>query len=270
MFFELSQVLGFFLVPSNIMVSLGLAGIAVLAIGHARVGRRMLVASIVLIAAVGILPIGSGLALPLEERFPRWDATRGAPTGIVVLGGGVIRPAISADRGEIVVGDTADRIIAAVELARRYPSARVVFVGKSEADFVIQFFEKLGVPRDRVIVEQKSRNTAENATFAKQLVVPKPGERWLLVTSAMHMPRAVGVFRKEGFAVEAYPVDYRTAGTKDQWTLSSALMGGIGIMDHAVHEWTGLFIYWITGRIAVPYPEPMPEIPLPIGVPRSL
>src|SRR5262245_46474176 len=231
MFFELSQFLGFFLVPSNIMVILGLAGITLLAIGYSRAGRSMLVASSLLIAAVGILPIGVGLALPLEERFPRWGPTGGAPTGIVVLGGGVIRPGISADRGEVIVGDTADRIIAAVELARRYPSARVVFVGRDEADFVIEFFEKLGVPRDRVIEERKSRNTAENAAFAKQLIVPKPGERWLLVTSAMHMPRAVGAFRKEGFAVEAYPIDYRTTGAMDQWTLSSALMGGIAILD---------------------------------------
>ena len=70
MFFEFSKVLSFFLVPSNIMVSLGLAGIALLAIGYARAGRWLLIASIVLIAAVGVLPIGSGLALPLEERFP--------------------------------------------------------------------------------------------------------------------------------------------------------------------------------------------------------
>ena len=119
MFFEFSRVLGFFLVPSNIMVSLGLAGIALLAIGYARAGRWLLIASIVLIAAVGVLPIGSRLALPLEERFPRWDATRGPPAGVVVLGGGVIRSEISADRGEITVGDTANRIIAAVELARR-------------------------------------------------------------------------------------------------------------------------------------------------------
>ena len=82
MFFELSKFLSFFLVPSNIMVSLGLAGIALLAIGYARVGRWLLIASIVLIAAVGVLPIGSGLALPLEERFPRWDATRGPPQAL--------------------------------------------------------------------------------------------------------------------------------------------------------------------------------------------
>jgi uncharacterized SAM-binding protein YcdF (DUF218 family) len=194
MFFEFSKLLSFFPMPSNIMVSLGLAGIALLAIGYARAGRCLLIASVVLIATVGTLPIGIRLALPLEDRFPRWDATRGPPTGVVVLGGGVIKTEISAVRVEIAVGDTADRIIAAVELARRYPSARVVFVGRGEADLVIRFFEKLGVMRDRIIVERKSANTAENATFAKQLVMPKPGERWLLVTSAKHMPRAVGVF----------------------------------------------------------------------------
>ena len=260
MFFVLSKVLSVFFVPSNIMVSLGLAGIALLAIGYARAGRWMLVTSIVLIAAVGVLPIGSGLALQLEERFPRWDTTRGPPTGVVVLGGGVIKSEISAERGYVAVGRTAERIIAAIELARRYPGAHVVFAGGGEGDFVVRLLEKLGVPRDRVIVERKSRNTVENAAFAKQLVMPKAGERWLLVTSAMHMPRAVGVFRKAGFAVDAYPVDYLTSGAKDLWTLPGTLMGGIGITDLVVHEWIGLLVYWITGRISVPFPGPMSEI----------
>jgi uncharacterized SAM-binding protein YcdF (DUF218 family) len=259
--FELSKVLSFFLVPSNIMVGVGLAGIALLAIGYARAGQRMLVASIVLIAAVGVLPIGRGLALPLEARFPPWDAKRGPPTGIIALGGGVIKSEISTERGEVAVGRTVNRIIAAVELARRYPGARVVFAGRDEADFVIRFVEKFDVSKDRVIVERESRNTVENAAFAKQLVMPKAGERWLLVTSAMHMPRAVGVFRRAGFAVDAYPVDYLTSGAKDLRTLSAALMGGIGITDLVVHEWIGLLAYWITGQISVPFPGPMSEIP---------
>jgi uncharacterized SAM-binding protein YcdF (DUF218 family) len=137
-----------------------------------------------------------------------------------------------------------------------------MFVGRNEADFVIRLFERLGLPGDKIIVERKSRNTIENATFAKQLVMPKPGERWLLVTSAMHMPRAVGVFRKAGFEVDAYPVDYRTTSTQSLWIfLPSALMGGIGIMDRAVHEWNGLLVYWITGRIAVLFPAPISAIP---------
>ena len=120
MFFVLSKILGFFLVPSNIMVSLGLAGIALLAIAMSVLGRWMLVASTVL----GILPIGSGLALPLEARFPRWDATRGPPTGIVVLGGGVIKLETPPYQGEIIFGCTAEWIFTAVELVRRYPGAR--------------------------------------------------------------------------------------------------------------------------------------------------
>jgi uncharacterized SAM-binding protein YcdF (DUF218 family) len=257
MFFELSKVLIVFLVPSNIMVSLGLAGIALLAIGYARVGRWLLVTSIMLITAVGVLPIGMGLALPLEARFPPWDARHGTPSGIVVVGGGVIKSEISAERGEVTVGRTVDRIIAAIELARRYPDARLVFAGGGEGEFIVPLLEKLGVPRDRVIVERKSRNTVENAAFAKQLVMPKAGERWLLVTSAMHMPRAVGVFRKAGFAIDAYPVDYLTSGAKDLWTLPSTLMGGIGITDLVVHEWIGLLAYWITGRISEPFPGPL-------------
>src|SRR5215467_14586732 len=123
------------------MVIIGIVGIGLLAIGRVRIGRWMLVTSVILITAVGILPIGTGLALPLENRFPRWDATREPPTGVIVLGGGVIKTEISADRGAIVVGSSADRIIAAVDLARQYPNARVIFVGAGEADFVIQFFE---------------------------------------------------------------------------------------------------------------------------------
>jgi uncharacterized SAM-binding protein YcdF (DUF218 family) len=256
MFFVLSKILSFFLVPSNIMVSIGIVGIGLVAIGRARIGRWMLVTSVILITAVGVLPIGTGLALPLENRFPRWDSTRGSPTGIIVLGGGVIKTGVSANRGEIVVGESADRIIAASELARNYPNAHVMFVGISEGDFVIRFFENLGVPQDRIIVEGKSHNTAENAAFAKQLAMPKPGERWLLVTSAIHIPRAVGAFRKVGFAVDAYPVDYQTAGAQDLWTLSASVMGGIGMMDRAVHEWTGLLVYWITGRISALFPGP--------------
>ena len=95
------------------MVSVGLAGIGLLAIGRARIGRRMLVTSVILITVVGVLPIGTGLALPLEDRFPRWDSRRGSPTGVIVLGGGVIKTEVSANRREIVVGDSADRIIAA-------------------------------------------------------------------------------------------------------------------------------------------------------------
>jgi uncharacterized SAM-binding protein YcdF (DUF218 family) len=105
-------------------------------------------------------------------------------------------------------------------------------------------------------VESQSRSTAENTVFTKRLIAPKPGERWLLVTSAYQMPRAIGAFRQADFRVDAYPVDYQTVGWQDLWMFSGSLMGGIGKTDTAVHEWLGLFAYWITGRIPVLFPGP--------------
>src|SRR5262249_35123018 len=155
--------------------------------------------------------------------------------------------------------------------------ARVVFTGGNgnligdgpiEADFAVRLFESLGVRRDRIVVERRARNTIENAEFVKQLAAPEPGERWLLVTSAMHIPRAIGVFREVGFPVEAYPVDYQTVGWEDLWKISDSLMGGIGKTDEAVHEWLGLFVYWIIGRLPVLFPAQQPS-EFPTSTPPS-
>ena len=97
--------------------------------------------------------------------------------------------------------------------------------------------------------------TAENAAYSKALVKPKPGERWLLVTSAQHMPRAMGAFRKAGFPVEAYPVDWRSLPRlRLQFPASFSL--GLVRSDDTVHEWVGLFVYWITGRSSELLPGP--------------
>jgi uncharacterized SAM-binding protein YcdF (DUF218 family) len=262
MFFILSKTIGFTAVPSNLLVMIGLVGIALLPTRCARAGRRLLVASVILIAAIGVLPVGNALILPLEERFPPWHPVQGTPAGVIVLGG-AIYPEISAARGQVSLDEAAERLTAAVELARQYPTARIVFSGGSanlfsglsEAEFAIRFFESLGLPRDRISVENRSRDTAENAVFTRRLIAPKSGERWLLVTSAFHMPRAIGAFRQAGFAIEAYPVDYQTAGWGDLWVFSS-LTSGITKTDTAIHEWLGLIVYWLTGRIPVLFPGP--------------
>jgi uncharacterized SAM-binding protein YcdF (DUF218 family) len=263
MFFILSKTVGFIAVPSNLLVMIGLAGIALLFTRFVRAGRRLLVASVILIAAIGVLPVGNALFLPLEERFPPWNPALGTPTGIIVIGG-AISSGKSAARGRVSLNEAAERVTDVVGLALRYPNARIVFSGgnanlfsgPSEANFALRFFESLGLPRDRITVEAQSRDTAENAVFTKRLIAPKPGERWLLVTSAFHMPRAIGAFRQAGFPVEAYPVNYQTAGWEDLWVFSGSLMGGTGRTDKAVREWLGLFAYWVTGRTPVLFPGP--------------
>src|SRR5258708_5787405 len=210
--------------------------------------------------------IGAGLvgAILLATRFAPWDAAGGAPDGIIVLGASIDAD-ISAARGIPVVRSAPDRIVAAAALAHRYPNARIVFSGGSanllandarEADYAGAIFESLGIAKSRLIMERRSRNTQENAEFSKALVAPKDGERWLLVTSAFHMPRSIGLFRKAGFAVEPYPVDWRVGGREDFFSFADIGVDGLSRMDVAVREWIGLVAYRLTGKIDELLPGP--------------
>src|SRR6202035_5682430 len=200
MFFILSKVLGFFATPSNLVIGLGLLGVLLLATRRARVGRFLMAVSLIALAALGLSPLGNALIIPLEQRFPPWDDSRGSPDGIVVLGG-AITPDVSAARNEVALNEAAERVTTAVALARRYPQARIIYSGGSgasifregsEAVFAVRLFESLGIAPERIIAEEQSRNTVENAVFSLLLAMPQPGERWLLVTSGCHMPRAMG------------------------------------------------------------------------------
>ena len=267
MFFFLSKTVGYLLLPTNFLIGLGLLGVVLLATRCARAGRRLMAFSILLLAVAGFSPLGNWLLYPLEQRFPPWDASHGAPDGIVVLGGSIDAD-LSEAHGSAVVRSAADRILAAAALARRYPDARIVFSGGSanligndarEADYAAALFESLGVARTRLIMERRSRNTEENAEFSKALAAPKSGERWLLVTSAFHMPRAIGLFRKAGFAVEACPVDWRVGGAADLRAFSIVAGDGLGRTDTGLREWIGLFAYWLTGKIGEPFPGPVTD-----------
>ncbi len=264
MFFPLSKILGFFAIPSNLVVSIGILGLLLLPTRFARAGRALAFASLIVLAILGLSPVGNALIIPLEERFPRWDATRGAPDGIIVLGG-AISPDVSSARDEVALNEAAERLTVAAELARRYPDARIVFSGGSgaliydegaEAPLALRLLESLGIPRARITLEDRSRNTVENAVLSKAIAQPKPGERWLLVTSAHHLPRAVGVFRKAGFPVEAYPVDWRTRGAEDALRPFASVGDGLRRSDTAVREWVGLAVYWLTGRSSELFPAP--------------
>jgi uncharacterized SAM-binding protein YcdF (DUF218 family) len=264
MFFTLSKVLGFLAWPSNVLMAIGLAGLVLLCTRFQRLASWLIVTSLVLIAIAGISPLGSVLILPLEQRFPPWDAARGPPDGLVVLGG-VISPDVSAARNVVALDETAERLTVAAELARRYPNARIIFTGGSsalifdepvEAPFAVRQLQDLGVARERITADDKSRNTIENAEFSRRIANPKPGERWLLLTSAYHMPRAMAAFRLAGFPVEAYPVDWRTRGPIDMARPFPLLADGLRRTDTAVHEWVGLLAYRLTGKTSALFPGP--------------
>jgi len=264
LFFILSKTLGTMLLPTNLLIGVGVVGAVLLLTRFARVGRKLVITSVLLLVVCGLSPLGTLLLYPLEQRFPPWDSARGAPDGIIVLGAS-IEADLSAAHGTPVVRGAPDRIISAAALALRYPNAHVVFSGGSanvisndarEADFAGAIFESLGVAKSRLIMERASRNTVENAQFSKALVAPKDGERWLLVTSAFHMPRSIGLFRKAGFAVEPYPVDWRVG---DLLSFTNVATDGLGRTDLAVREWMGLIAYRATGKIDDLLPGPAPK-----------
>jgi uncharacterized SAM-binding protein YcdF (DUF218 family) len=260
----LSKTLGVMLLPINFLIAMGLLGAILLATRFSPLGRKLLVAVIVLLALAGFSPLGNLLLYPLESRFPPWDAARGAPDGIIVLGASVNADVSAAHHAPVVHG-AADRIIATAALARRYPNARIVFTGGSadlfsndarEADYAGAIFESLGIPKSRLTMERRSRNTIENVEFSKALVAPKPGERWLLVTSGYHMPRSVGLFRKAGFPVEPYPVDWLVGGRDDVLTFTNLALDGLERTTVAVREWIGLIAYRVTGKTDELLPGP--------------
>lgn len=266
MFFVLSKTLGVLLLPTNFLIVLALVGALLSLTRFARAGRRLMITAIALLAVAAFSPLGNLLLYPLESRFPAWSAAQSAPPdGIVVLGG-PIDPDLSLAHGVPVIRTAPDRVVAAAVLARKYPNARIVYSGGSsslisnearEADYAATLFESLGVDKARLIMDRASRNTYENAQFSRQLAAPKVGERWLLVTSAYHMPRSVGLFRKAGFAVEPYPVDWHVGrDSADIFAFTQFSTDGLVRTDIAVREWLGLIAYWLAGRTSALFPGP--------------
>jgi len=263
-FFVLSKTIGVALLPTNFLLLAGLVGVVLLLTQFAKIGRRLMVAAIAGLAISAFSPLGNILLYPLESRFPPWTAAHGAPDGIIVLGG-PIDADLSKAHERPVIRNAADRIFAVAALARKYPSARIIYSGGSanlidtaakEADYAREVFESLGIAKSRLIMERRSRNTFENAEFSRKFAAPRSGQRWVLVTSAYHMPRAVGAFRKIGFAVEACPVDWRVGGPTAMLSFTSRATDGLRRTDLAVHEWIGLIAYRLAGKIDDLFPGP--------------
>ena len=265
MFFVLSKVLGIvFFHPVNVLAFAGLFGLLLTVTPFARAGRLVIGATVLVFAVAAFSPLSALLMRPLEDRFPAPPDSMAAPTGIVVLGGALDED-LGLARGKPTLTEAAERLTEGVELARRYPDAKLVFTGGSanlrnngadEARGVRDLWLALGVAPARMAFESKSRNTFENAVMTRALVQPKPDDRWLLVTSASHMPRSVGIFRKAGWTVVPYPVDYRTFGDRRDFRPTTLALESLQRLDLALHEWFGLVAYRLTNKTDALFPGP--------------
>lgn len=262
MFYIVSKVLGFLLQPSGLALAAAAAGVWRLRRTAARRGMGLAAGGLAYLLCAGLFPLGSALMLPLEQVYAGASLPpAGADIRGLIILGGAEDGRISLARGGLTLNEAGERITEGARLARRFPQALVVFSGGTgrlwpgEAEgtqSVARFLADMGVAPARILLEPRSRTTYENALFTRDLVKPQPGERWLLVTSAYHMPRAAGVFRQAGFDVVPVPVDYRTSGADSLLRPFDGLPNGLERTDTAVREWLGLAGYWLLGRLAAP------------------
>lgn len=261
MTFIISKFADLMLRPSSLLLACCVLG---LLLGMRRgAGRALLWIGVGGLVLVMLLPLGQSALLPLEDRFPRVLDPPTHVDGIIVLGG-ALEPDITTDRGIPSLNAAAERMTAAVALANRYPTARLVFTGGSgallpgqmtEADVASALFRDLGIASERLVLESRSRTTWENAIETKRLVRPAPGATWILLTSADHMPRGVGAFRATGWEVIGWPVGYKSGHSLRLW-LPGPIGARLAMLDEATHEWIGLLAYWLMGRSSALFPAP--------------
>lgn len=249
--------------PGNALLLILFIGALLLFSKKQNLGKKVIAAAVAFLMMVSVFPVGSWLLNPLEIRFPSPSPLPEKLDGIIVLGGSFAPELIRAHR-QLVMKDSGERILSFFSLARRYPEAQLVFAGGlgslgpeglGSSLPHKPFFEQMGIDSNRVLLEQKANNTYENAVFTRELVKNPRGKSWVLITSAYHMPRAYGVFRKLDWSVIPYPVDYRTAGTTPI-RFSFNLLNGLQLFSLALREWGALTWYFLKGDLDTWFPGP--------------
>jgi uncharacterized SAM-binding protein YcdF (DUF218 family) len=258
-----SKLLGLLTTSGSLLMLALLVGTALLWSRRWQRGRIVMTVMVLVLTGFVFLPVQPAITGMLEDRFPQSPPLPEHIDGIIILGG-MIRPAISRARGRPSVNDAAERLIEGAHLAHLHPEAKVLFTGGSpdpwkaearESDFAGQALVDMGIDPSRLIIEDRARNTYENAEYSRALA-PGHGEgNWVLVTSALHMPRSVGVFRKLGWTVIPWPVNYLT-GAEPEWANEDVPIERLYFMSRTLHELCGLLYYRARGWSDSLFPGP--------------
>jgi uncharacterized SAM-binding protein YcdF (DUF218 family) len=263
MFSILSKISRLVLEPAALLVLCCFVGVVLLYFNLCSVGRVVGTIGVLGLVGIGFGPLTSVAVWILENRFPQVVEISGDVDGIVVLGGGE-----RLIRGQMVVG-SAVRLVTAADLARKFPNAKLIFsggvpntfgaLGVQEAPVGSYLFGLLGVDEKRLWMEDRARNTRESAMFISEKFPFPKSERWLLITSAVHMPRAIGAFRMFGANVTPYPVDYSLPAEFRLFDLRRGMAGWFVLAEGAAREWIGLLAYRLVGYTFELLPSPSPS-----------
>ena len=251
LYFIASKVVWFFIEPLHVLA------ILIVLWGLALWMRSRLATPLSIITVIWTLLLG---ATPIWNTMLHAHETAIVPTepkqieGVIVLGG-AFNELVTEAHDSVSLNGAGERMTAAVTLMRQYPDVPVVFSGfsgrfvrgaLSESDVALRFFSEVAGSTERIILENQSRNTFENALYTKDLIGFAGDKPWLLVTSAFHMPRAFEIFTDRGIRVLPYPVDFRsrTPSSEFRWDLGT----GSDQLNILLHEWIGLWTYRLTQK----------------------
>jgi uncharacterized SAM-binding protein YcdF (DUF218 family) len=254
-FFYLSKYFWLLISPDSLFVILLTLCLLLFLLRQTKKATILLVLLTFCILFLSFFSVGDWMLYPLESRFQHNPELPDQIDGIIVLGGPVI-PDRSVEWQQLETNQFHERFSSFIQLAQLYPDARLVFTGgnastdadnPTSAQIAEAYFLKSGISAQRLIIENKARNTAENASYSRLLLNPQANETWLMITTAFHMPRAIGVFCQQNWKVIPYPVDHQTLPSK-LYRPQFSLIAHANHLILASHEWLGLLAYYLSGK----------------------
>lgn len=254
--FIASKLLSFATQPLAWVLILLLAGLLRMSFER-NTGRGLIATALAVLVFQGWEPAPDALLRHLERQHSAVPAQASLQQyhGVLVLGGALESAYAWGGHDQAALNDAAERMTVPLALLVKNPALRLLFTGGegelfaddlSEATRAKIFFDSMGIAPERVIYESQSHTTYENAILSKTVPGIDPGQPWLLLTSAFHMPRAMATFAKAGWNATPYPVDYRV-GLQTPWSQYS-LERGARKWHIALHELVGLLAYRLAGR----------------------
>ena len=255
LFFYISKIIWLIASPDSLLLILLIFSIALLYFGKIYPAKKLLTIVSLMFILIALFPIGEWLLYPLESRFQTNPKLPDKVDGIIVLSGSE-NTELSHIWNQVEVGAAAERNLTFLNLARRYPKAKLIFTGGTgrltnqkykAADVARILFEQQNFNINKIKFESKSRNTFENATYSKKFAKPLKNENWVLITTSWHMPRSVGIFCKVNWPTIPYPVDHQTR-KGNLYRVDFDLAKNLSVLKIGIKEWLGLFAYYLSGK----------------------
>ncbi|MDN3668045.1 YdcF family protein [Echinicola jeungdonensis] len=256
MFFILSQLLSFLVMPLTLVIICFLAGMLYL---KKKWGKKLLMLGIILLLLFTNKWLSNTVMNAWEPPYKSFETLPDFEMGIVLTG---VTNLDKTAYDRTFFNKGADRATHAVQLYKMGKINKILITGgqgfdpvnsNTEAELLADFMEMAGVPARDILIENKAKNTYQNAIFSKEKLLESGfdlNSTYLLITSAFHIKRAKGCFDKAGLATETFPVDYYSSDSKVNFqSLLQPTPEGLLLWHKLFKEWIGIIAYKMMGYL---------------------